>query len=557
MRLADGVWTPNGGRSDLPQLPLLSMLADAGGRLWFGYTDNRVALIEHEHLRVLGAADGLQIGSASVLYARNGKGDVWIGGPSGVAHYDGQRFRALIGEDGDPFRGVTGIVETAAGELWLNGATGISRIAAAEIEQARRDPQHRVRYHRFDSNDGLDGGASQVPPLPSAVETEDGKLWFSAGNTIVWVDPQHIHRNALMPNVLIRSVIANDRPFATTTDAPELELPIGTTRLQIAYTATSLSMPERMRFRYRLDGIDTRWQEAGTRREAFYTNLGAGTYRFQVIASNDDGVWNSNGATLIFTIAPAFWQTPWFAALCVLAVLGLLRLAYLLRLRQLSLRMRVQLGERHRERERIARELHDTLLQGVHGLVLRFQALSNQLPAESPLRQRMEFALERADELLIEGRNRVAELRSTSSDVTDIGDALDLLGKELSQDRAVDFHLTIEGAPHPLDPLAQDEVHRIGREALLNAFLHADAASINVRVIYNVGGMQLLISDDGRGIDDDILQSGKPGHWGLAGMRERADRIGARLTFTSSPLNGTEIELKVPPSRDRRATRHS
>lgn len=546
-RLAGGVWAPWGGRDDLPHAPVLSMVADAAGRLWFGYADQRIACLDGARLRVYGADDGLQIGAARVLYTRAGKADVWAAGPSGVARFDGRRFAPLVGDDGDAFRGVNGMVESAAGELWLNGAAGISRITAADLADVRSNPRHPVRYRRFDTNDGLDGGAVQMSPLPSVAETEDGRLWFAAGSGIVRADPAKLRSNRLLPTVLIRAVRADDALLAP---AREIRLPRGTTRLQIDYTATSLAVPERVRFRYRLEGVDTRWQDAGTRRQAFYTNLGAGRYRFQVIASNDAGVWNNTGTTISLDIAPAFYQQPWFAAAGVLVLLGLLRLLHLLRLRQIAAQLRVEVVERHRERERIARELHDTLLQGVQGLVLRFQSLASELPQEAMLRQRLDIALERADRLLAEGRQRVAELHATASDITDLAESLELLGRELAQERAIDFRLDIEGSPRPLQPLLQDEVHRIAREALINAFVHSDAARVDVLLGYDKAGLRLRVRDDGVGIDEAILKAGgRAGHGGLAGMRERAARIGGSLAIVSSLMAGTEIDLSVPARR--------
>jgi signal transduction histidine kinase len=223
---------------------------------------------------------------------------------------------------------------------------------------------------------------------------------------LVWIDPKRILRNTVPPPVVIESILANTRDYALSESS---RLPAHTTNLRVAYTALSLTIPERVRFRYRLEGLETEWQDAGTRREAFYTNLGPGRYRFRVIACNNDGIWNEVGASLGIVIAPAWYQTVWFKLLCILATIGIILSLYVLRLRQLTAQVQGRLSERLVERERIARELHDTLLQSFQGLVFCFQGVLNQLLDHEPARQVMESALDRADEVLIEDQLRVRD----------------------------------------------------------------------------------------------------------------------------------------------------
>ena len=239
-------------------------------------------------------------------------------------------------------------------------------------------------------------------------------------------------------------------------DLSEPRLPVHTTNVRIDYTAGSLTIPERVSFRYKLERSDRDWQYAGNRREVFYTNLGPGSYTFRVIAANNDGVWNMTGASVHFSIAPAFYQTAWFYALCALLCLAFVRILYMIRIRQVSAQVRGRLEERLIERERIARDLHDTLLQSVQGLVLRLRATVTRMPTQEPIRLQMEQALERADEVMAEGRDRVHDLRSPGADC-DLTEALAALGEKLAMDQTAHFSSTVEGLPRALHPIVREE----------------------------------------------------------------------------------------------------
>jgi signal transduction histidine kinase len=309
----------------------------------------------------------------------------------------------------------------------------------------------------------------------------------------------------------------------------------------------SLARPERVRFRYRLEGFEPQWVEAGTRRQAFFTNLDPGSYRFRVIAANEHGVWNESGAALDILIPPKFVQTRIFVILCALTAVIVLWFAYLMRVRHITARERSRLGERIDERERIARELHDTLLQGIHGLILKFQAATDQIPTDLPARGAMEAALDRADQVLIEGRDRVKDLRSASELADDLPRAIAKAGEQLLQDQTIHFGVIVEGTARPLHPIVNEETLRIACEALANASQHAKASRIEVEVIYERRELRLRFRDDGIGIDNEILSAGgRDGHWGLAGMRERAKKIRGQLEIWSRAGAGTEIELHVP-----------
>lgn len=544
-QLREGTWTSLEARAELRAQERIMVLAtDAQGRVWLGQTQELLR-VEGKDVRRHGRADGLEVGIVTSLSAGQ---RLWVGGQFGLAYFDGQRFHTLAVEDDEPLRGVSAIIELPDSSLWVHAVSGILHLSAKELARVLATPDSAaLRCERFDFLDGLPARPTLLRPLPTAVRGTDGRLWFATSNGVVWIDPTRIFRNPLPPPVAIHAVRV-DGQWLPPGPGP-LTLREQTTNIEIDYTALSLSIPERVRFRYRLEGVDTAWQDVGGRREAYYSHLPPGNYRFQVLATNNDGVWNETGATLEFILPPAFFQTWWFRALCGAVVVVALWLLYLLRLRQVRARLRRLLEERHHERERIARELHDTLLQGVHGLVLRFQAASELVPEGHPARVAMERSLERADQVLVEGRDRVMDLRTAMVDPGELSTVFTRLGEELGQGQPIAFQVVVEGTPTGLDPLVHDEVFHIGREALLNAFQHANARRIEVELTYDFTQLRLRVRDDGRGIEEAFLQAGgKPGHWGLSGMRERALKLGASLDLRGREKAGTEVELRVPAS---------
>ncbi|WP_329740385.1 sensor histidine kinase [Dyella sp. A6] len=246
-------------------------------------------------------------------------------------------------------------------------------------------------------------------------------------------------------------------------------------------------------------------------------------------------------------IPPLFYQTRWFEVACILAGLALIVGLFLIRLRQVARRVHLQLEERHAERERIARELHDTLLQAVQGLILKFQAVAERISPDDPARRMIDQALDRADDVIVEGRDRVRGLRVSAKSIRDLPHALAMLGWELLGEEDEGFEVIVEGDRRPLDPMVREELYRIGHEALVNAVRHANASQIEVELDYNADGLRLRVRDNGKGVDPVTLEAGGcPGHWGLAGMRERAKRVGAILDIWSGPHSGTEVDLRVP-----------
>ncbi len=467
---------------------------------------------------------------------------MWIGGERGLARMEGGRVRNVVPAVLEDFRGISGIVSDAAGDLWLNGARGVLHVRAVDVPALFGGPD-QPRYEKFDALDGLPGVAAQFRPLPTAARSDDGRLWFATTSGLVSVDPRRIARNPIPPPVKILSLDADGTalPF----DNGEIELAADTRNLRIGFTALSLAVPERVRFRYRLEGFDGRWIET-SERSALYNAPGHGRYVFRVMASNNDGVWNETGDSMVISIAPNYWETSWFRALCVVVFAGVLWLLYLLRLRQVGARIRARLDERHRERERIARELHDTLLQSTQGLILRLDASSRKLPGDDPVRAELESAINTAERVAAEGRERVRGLRRHAGESRDLGAALLAVQEEAGQELPA-VRLVVEGTPRPIQMRVWEEAYMIGREALLNAFQHAGATSVEIRIRYSRHAFALRIRDDGVGLQPDALAG--EGHWGMAGMRERATRVGGTLKVHSGPSRrGTEVLVRIPGS---------
>ena len=541
-RFSKGQWQRNGGLAGLPQDTAITMAKDAAGRIWLAYTGARVAMIDGNATRTFGPADGLPDSNMTAIGTRGGH--VWVGSESGLHGFDGKRFIALHVRNDGVLAALWGIVETSNGDLWTAGMAGVAHITAEQLARAkasggRLDEDVQI----LGTAEGMPGSVQSMRPTPALVESGDGKLWLSFTGNLGYIDPNDLIRNPVPPPVQISSLLAAGREYLP--QAASIVLPQGTTQLRIPYTAYSFAAPDRVRFKYRLEGFEQEWQDVGDRREATYTNIKPGNYRFQVIAANNAGVWNAKGATLGFVVLPAFYQTTWFYILCILAGVGLLALLYRLRMRQVTSAVRLRLEERIVERERIARELHDTLLQGLQGLILRFQAGTNRVSAQDPGRKVLENALERADQVLIEGRNRVKGLRASAQMQGDLPAALAKVGEQLALDTEVKFSLAIEGTPRSVHPILKEEIFLIAREALTNAFRHSCASSVEAELAYSQAELRLRVRDNGRGIPDNVLAHGVPGHWGIAGMRERAQRIRGQLEIWTRTGAGSEIQLRV------------
>jgi signal transduction histidine kinase/ligand-binding sensor domain-containing protein len=540
---AAGVW--NRQNDVLGKKPgiLGAMAGDEAGNVWFGYSNN-LAKWDGNGYQRFSFPNGARGVSETTMSVRGEH--VWLGGSGGVELFTQGRFSVMRWKDQDLPGRVSGVLETETGDLWINGSSGITHVSGNELIHWLRDPNYPVAAQRLNALDGLPGLSAERIPEPSLAQSRDGRLWFATTRGIAWLDPAALHknRNRLPPPVMISSVIANGKAYPASTD---LTLPAHTERLEINYTALSLAIPERVMFRYKLEGVDPDWQDAGTRRTAFYTRLPPGNYRFRVIACNNDGVWNETGASLGVVIKPAFYQTWWFIPLVAFAAAALLWWAIRLRIASIAHQLQERLAERVAERERIARELHDTLLQSLFGLTLRFHTAANRLPLGDPAREALDDALQQSDKVMQEGRQRVLNLRARHTESASLADALAATGNQLRAIHPAHFRISVQGRPRPLDAIVQEEILLIGREALSNAFSHSGAQNILAEVSYQPGALHLCVRDDGRGIDDAVLKAGyRSGHWGLPGMRERAHKMRGDLRVGCPANGGTQIDLQVP-----------
>ena len=414
-----------------------------------------------------------------------------------------------------------------------------------------RDASYRFHCERFDSFDGLPGPSEDKFPFPKATKGTDGRLWFTATRGVAWIDPKGIRRiNTVPPPVHIEQIVDNGREYAVSNG---LRLPPHVRDLSISYAGLSLAVPEKVHFRYKLDGQDPAWREVINDRRVQYSNLSPGDYHFHVIACNNDGVWNETGASLDFSILPAYYQTAWFRALCGAAILLLLWTIYQIRLRRLHHQFTIGMEARVNERMRIARDLHDTLLQSFQGAVYQFQAARKLLirNAENAM-QVVDEAIHVAEAGITEGRAAIHDLRPEPASQRDLLELLRATGHELTDTHQSDgdvptFRVILEGKQRDLNLVIQNEVYRISREVIRNAFAHAEASHIEAEVHYDDNYLRVRVRDDGNGIDPSVFRGGgPPGHWGIPGMRERAKEIGSRLDFWGEKCAGTEVQLTVP-----------
>jgi len=426
------------------------------------------------------------------------------------------------------------------------------RIGQSELDAWASHPKQTIQVAVFDSSDGVSnhrftGGYSQL-----VAKSADGKLWFVQSGGVSVIDPHHLPVNKLPPPVHIEQITADDKTYDATNG---LRLPPRVRNLAINYTALSLVAPEKVRFRYKLEGQNRKWHEVVNDREVQYTNLSPGTYRFRVLACNNSGVWNEEGAALDFVIPPAWYQTNWFRALCAATFLALLWAAYQFRVRQLAHQFNMRLEERVSERTRIARDLHDTLLQSFQALLPHLQAAIYQLPeGAANSRKTLEKAADQASDAITEGRDAVQGLRMSTVEKNDLAVAIRTVGEELASaetnESSPNFKVAVEGTSRNLHPILRDEVYRLAAETLRNSFRHAAAQNVEVEIRYDGKYFRLRVRDDGKGIGPEILRGDGPkGHYGLHGMKERAKLVGGKLTIWSEVDSGTEIELIIPALR--------
>jgi ligand-binding sensor domain-containing protein/anti-sigma regulatory factor (Ser/Thr protein kinase) len=510
---------------------------DRHGRLWVGFYQGGVAAIKGDSTRFYGAQDGLTGGPVQAIY-EDRTGAVWVGTGAGLSRFRNGSWTAWTAQHGLPEGGVQAIVEDHRNGLWLATGDGLLRLDTAELDQTPDGSPGHLAFAQYGRSDGLRLANSTGMTGPRLARSDDGRLWVRTEDGIAVVDPARIRSNPLPPPVVIEQMVVDGRPVEIHSAS---EVAFRGRELQIAYTGLSLTVPERVRFRYRLDGFDHAWTDAGTRRNVAYVNLPPGRYRFHVIACNNDGVWNTSGASLAFRLAPYFYQTIWFAVSCAGVLALLIWGFYRLRVRRLVSRFQLVA----QERARVTRELHDSLLQGFSGVVYQLEAAARLFESNPELsKERLEHAINQADQSLGETRRTIMSMRLPALEDHTLPEALSAIGAQLTKGTPSTFHLTVRGLVRQLRYDVQANLYLIGREAITNAVNHAEARRIHAQMMYSEGEVRLTVEDDGAGFDRETAME-KKDHWGVAGMRERANQIGASFTLESAPGRGTKIGVSV------------
>jgi len=545
-KFKDGRFTTYAANNGLASNTVTSILETRDGAMWFA-TPSGLSFFSNGQWRTYTTVEGLPSPEVNCLF-QDSSGTLWSGTSAGLAFLTSNRFQVPYESPDVLHEQIVGMAEDKSGKFWIATSNHILRVSRDKLVSG---VVRAVDAREYDQADGLESTVG-VKRSRSVVSDSAGRIWFSLRSGLSVVDPSHIRDYSVPALPHIEAITADNNPVNL---AGSVRIPPSPRRITFEYTGLSLAVPGRIRFRYFLEGFDRSWSEPVATRTAMYTNLGAHSYRFRVVASNSEGLWSESEAAVGFEVEPTVWQTWWFRTSSAALILLLVWCVYLYRLHQLAKEFNIRLEERVGERTRVARELHDTLLQSFHGLLLRFQAATNLLPERpAEARKTLESAIDQAAQAITEGRDAVQGLRSSTVVASDFALTINTLGQELASTEtnpnATGFHVEVEGTPQNLHPILRDEVYRIAGEAMRNAFRHAQAHRIEVEIRYDERQLRLRVRDDGKGIDAKHLDGeGYAGHYGLRGMRERAKLIGGKLAVWSELNSGTEVELSIPASR--------
>ena len=539
-RMKDGVFRTFTEVDGLPNDLIATLHEDSKGNLWIG-TFGGLGKLTNGEFTTFTTKDGLSSDAVISLY-EDSDSTLWIGTNGGGLNRlkDGQ-FTVYTTLNGMLDDVVYRILEDGRNNLWLSGRKGVFQIDKKALDDFASGRTASVAPVAYGTADGMMTRECTGGGDPAGWRDNDGKLWFPTIKGIAMIDPSKMRKNTQAPPVVIEQIRIDDQPIPLN---DRLELAPGTTRFDLYYTAPSFVAPEKVRFKYKLEGFDKDWIDSGTRRIAYYTNLRPGTYTFRVTASNNDGVWNETGATLSLYLKPYFYQTYWFYAACLL-VLGLLAwLLFRLRVRA----MRAQFGAVLGERSRIAREIHDNLAQELTGISVQLEVVARTMPSDS------EAAMSHLDRARMQVRHGIAEARRYVWDLrspiksSDLPSALSETTRRLTNETSIQAQVEVNGTFRPLPRLVEDNLLRIGQEAVNNAVRHGHPQRIFVNLVFDAGRVRLSIQDDGQGFDSQSASNGRAGHFGLIGMRERAEQIGGTLSIHSTEGSGTEVVADVPVS---------
>jgi ligand-binding sensor domain-containing protein/signal transduction histidine kinase len=548
-----------------------SVFVDRSGVLWVGTRDG-LNSFRDDQFTTYTTQDGLANNFIGAIY-EDSKGNLWVGTLGGLSKLKDGKFQTFTTKDGLSSNTVISLYEDASGDLWIgtNGG-GLNRLrgdkfvsfsnalSADVIYRILEDQQQNLwcssnkGIFRVNKNE-LDKASGVTPVFygppdgmltrecsggghPAGWKTSDGRMWFATIKGLAVIDPENIPLNTAPPPIAIEQLFIDNQSVPL---MQKLTLSPGASRLDFYYTALSFIAPENVRFKYKLEGFDNNWIDGGARRVASYTNLRPGNYKFRVIAANNDGVWNETGAAVEFYLQPRFYQTYWFYLVCVLLLALTAWQLYRMRVRRMASQFRAVLDERNR----IAREIHDNLAQDILGISVQLELVARLMPAAA---EAAKGHLDRARILvrnsMTEARRYVWDLRSQELQKKDLSAALRDTTKRLTAESNVEAVVEVAGPLRPLPIEVETNLLRIGQEAINNAVKHAHANRIDVALNFDTRSVRLSVRDDGRGFDPNGQIA--DGHFGLIGMRERAEQIGGVLTIDSANERGTEIAIDVP-----------
>ena len=538
--LKDGKFTTYTTADGLAANAVNAIAETADGTIWFA-TSGGLSSLSKNAWRSYTTKEGLPINTVNCLLAQTSSGGLWLGTAKGLGYFSDNRIRFFSDAPGLPSEAIFGLAEDKNGFLWVSTINRVLRVETAKLLSGALSDANVREFALGDGLHGLEG----VKRSRSLVADETGRIWLSSNRGISMADPQSIKENISPALVQINQITIDGMPLDF---QDRITIEAGRQRITINFIGLSLAAPEKVKYRYKLENFDQEWSEPTAIREAVYTNLSPGSYRFKVIASNSQGIWNSQEAVVELEIAPFVWQTRWFRLFCFIAAVLLGLMLFRVRLYRITDKLNLRFEERLAERTRIAQELHDSLLQGVVGASMQLDVAIDRLPENISEKQSLSKVLHNMKRVIEEGRNTVRGLRAADSHSPDgsLEQSFSKFWQDLSADEKIDFRLVVDGSPRALHPLVRDEVYRIGGEALINAVRHSGGSQIEFEINYAAKHLKILIRDDGCGIDSNILNAGREGHWGLTGMRERAENIGAKLKVWSRHESGTEIELIVP-----------
>jgi signal transduction histidine kinase/ligand-binding sensor domain-containing protein len=519
----------------------LFLAADQHDGVWIAGSDGAFAHLRNGKVDVVVRLETPEGPVTGYSLSVDSDGSVWLATNRGFYRWQDGRISRLDSSKGLPCPSVYSAIRDDEGALWLYATCGLLRIRASEWAAWLKASDSKVSVDVLDFRDGAQPSTG-VLDQPVVSKSPDGRLWFASTSFVQMIDPRRTYVNTVPPPVRIEAIVADGQNYAA--DRP-VRLPPFTRRVEIDYTALSFKFPRKVQFRYKLEGLDADWQDAGVRRQALYAALRPGNYRFRVFASNDAGVWNEAGAALDFSIVPAWFQTRWFSLAMGIGILLAATALYRMRVRQIARTMKARFDERLAERTRVARDIHDTLLQTVQGSKLVADHALKNASDHGQLVRAVEQLAEWLAQANEEGRAALNSLRTWTSEPNDLADAFRRALDECRAHPNMDVSLSVVGDGRDLHPVVRDEIYRIGYEAIRNACRHSMGGTVDVMLEYT-RDLTLRIRDDGVGIDPAVLEKGKEGHFGLPGMRERAARIGGRFAIETAPRSGTAVTLIVP-----------